>query len=212
MNLDTLRNAPIIGITGKAGSGKTTAANWFLRNHTQVVKLSFARPLKYMVSALLKDVLPKNAAHTPAEYLTNPVLKETALPELAGQTPRYLMQTIGTEWGRQTIHPDFWVNIAVVKMERILASGFKSGKNHTLLCIFDDVRFANEAEMIRAYGGVVVRIERPGAEKPATVASHASEDMDFPADVTFVNDGAVADLEALLHDIWPPTISKKTAD
>jgi hypothetical protein len=119
------------------------------------------------------------------------------------------MQTLGTEWGRQTVHPDFWVAIAANKIERTLASGFKSGTNYKLLALFDDVRFANEAAMLRSYGGVILRVERPDTAKPAEIAAHASEEMDFAADVTLVNDGTSEDLHAMLAEIWPPTIVKK---
>jgi hypothetical protein len=209
MNLDELRNAPFIGITGKAGSGKTLAANWFLRNHVQVVKFAFAKSLKTMVYELIRESIPKTWPHKAGEYIDDPILKETPIPFLANQTARHLMQTLGTEWGRQTVHPDFWVAIAANKIERTLASGFKSGTNYKLLALFDDVRFANEAAMLRSYGGVILRVERPDTAKPAEIAAHASEEMDFAADVTLVNDGTPEDLHAMLAEIWPPTIVKK---
>ena len=74
---------------------------------------------------------------------------------------------------------------------------------------FMDVRFANEADMLRAYKGVILRIDRPGLDKPADIAAHPSENMDFAADVTLVNDGTPEDLHAMLAEIWPPTIVKK---
>jgi hypothetical protein len=209
MNLDELRAAPFIGITGKAGSGKTLVAQWFLRNHVQVVKLAFAKSLKTMVYELIRESIPKTWPHKAGDYIDDPVLKETPIPFLANQTSRHLMQTLGTEWGRNTIHPDFWVAIAAGKIERLVGSGFKSGRNYSLLAIFDDVRFQNEAEMIRSYGGVILRIERPDAAKPADIAAHPSETMDFAADVTLVNDGTPEDIHALLADIWPPTVKPK---
>jgi hypothetical protein len=206
---DTLRSAPFIGITGKAGAGKTLAARWFLRNHTQVVKLAFAKSLKTMIYELIRESIPKTWPHKAGDYIDDPILKETPIPFLGNQTSRHLMQTLGTEWGRQTIHPDFWVGIAAAKIERLVASGFKSGKNYALLAIFDDLRFANEADMVRAYDGVILRIERPDANKPAAIAGHASEELDFPADITLVNDGTPDDLHEKLAEIWPPTIRKK---
>ena len=56
-----------------------------------------------------------------------------------------------------------------------------------------DVRFRNEADAIRARGGVVVRINRPGIEAPN---DHISEhDLDGYAFDYFVdNDGTIEDL------------------
>ena len=57
--------------------------------------------------------------------------------------------------------------------------------------IADDVRFANEAAAVRALGGIVVRLERPGIE---SWTSHASELFAFEPDATVVNDGNRAQL------------------
>lgn len=201
---DMLRNAPIIGFTGKAGSGKTLARDWILAEHRKAVQMSFARPIKRMMFELIEEVVPKSHPISPAEYMNDPVLKEQPLNFLGGFTPRYLMQTLGTEWGRQAVHPDFWVMIAAAKVERLLASGFVNFADQPLRMVFDDVRFANEAAMVRAYRGVVVRIVRPNAEKPAEIAAHQSEAMDFPADLTLVNGGTPEDLYDLLRAAFPP--------
>lgn len=201
---DLLRNAPIIGLTGKAGAGKTTAADWLLTEHRKSVQMSFARPLKRMIYELIREVVPKSHPVSPAEYMSDPVLKEQPLDFLGGFTPRYLMQTLGSEWARDAVHPDFWVMIAAAKVERLNASGFVSFADQPLRMVFDDVRFANEADMIRAYKGVVVRIVRPDAEKPEDIAAHQSEAMDFPADLTLVNGGTPDDLYALLAATFPP--------
>lgn len=208
MNIDQIREAPLLGITGKAGSGKSMAASWLLRNHTNVIKFAFASPLKRMTYELIRDALPKTWPHTAAEYIEDPILKETPIPFLGNQTARRIMQTLGTEWGRDTVHPDFWVAIAAGKYERLIASGFKGG-SIKLRAMFDDTRFENEAQMIRAYGGVIVRIARPGTEKPAEIDAHPSESMDFEADVTLVNDGTPEDLYAMLAELWPPTVKPK---
>lgn len=199
----------IIGITGLAGAGKTLAANWLVANHAQVVPAAFARPLKRMAYELIREALPKGWPHTAAEYLNDPVLKETPIPFLGNVTPRRIMQTLGTEWGRQAVDTDFWVKIAEAKIEALMGSGFKGKDQPRLRAVYDDVRFGNEADMIRRRGGVILRILRPGAEKAATISAHASEHMDFDADITLVNDGTPEDLHTKLAARWPATIPTK---
>ena len=60
--------------------------------------------------------------------------------------------------------------------------------------VFTDVRFPDEAAMIRRRGGALWRIERPGA---TPVRAHVSETAaaDVAADRTVVNDGTLLDLE-----------------
>lgn len=204
---------PIIGLTGAAGSGKTTAMNWVLRNYGTANRMSFAGPLKAMTRELIRSALPKGWDHDASAYIDDPVLKETPIPFLGGLTARCLMQTLGTEWGRNTLHPDFWIGIAATKVERQLGSTFKKSDKVPIKVVFDDVRFANEAAMIRAYGGVIVRIVRPAHDKPPEIKSHESESMAFEADVTLINDGTVEDLHAKMADLFPvpPKPEKKKA-
>lgn len=195
---------PVIGFTGTAGSGKTTAMNWVLRNHPTANRMSFAGPLKAMTRELIRTALPKGWEHGASSYIDDPVLKETPIPFLGNLTAREIMQTLGTEWGRNTLHPDFWIGIAAAKLERQLGSTFKKSDRVPIKVVFDDARFENEAAMIRAYGGVVIKIERPDVTKPAAIASHASEALAaFTADIVLVNDGTVADLEAKVAELFP---------
>ncbi|MEM0934793.1 MAG: hypothetical protein AAGJ91_02675, partial [Pseudomonadota bacterium] len=96
-------------------------------------------------------------------------------------------QTLGDEWGRQCIHPDLWVEIARPAAESYLAEGVP--------VVFDDVRYANEAAMIRELGGEIWRME--GRAAPG-VRPHASEEIDFAADVTIDNSG---DVDALVATV-----------
>lgn len=193
----------ILALKGAATSGKSTAANWVLRNHKKAIKLSFARPLKRMIYELIRDTLPKNWPITPTEYLNNSELKESPIPFLANQTPRRLMQTLGTEWGRRALHENFWTDIAASRIETLLGSNFNANTDGILKVVFDDCRFPDEAEMIRRYGGLVVEVTRPGTA-PVGIVGHASEVQDFPADIVICNDGTVEDFEARLATLFPP--------
>ena len=203
---DSIRNATIIGIVGRAGCGKTTASNHLIIGHKSATRISFATTLKRMVYELLREAAPKELKDTPAHFMTDG--KDEPIPYLGNVTARRLLQTLGTEWGRNCIHPDLWVGITAAKLERHMNSGFGKSPDATLKAVSDDVRFANEAEMIRVMGGCILRIVRPEDGRPAETYAHASENLDFDADWTIVNDGTVDDLKAKLDAIWPPNTYK----
>ena len=169
----------LIGLYSPApGCGKTTAAN-LLTEHQRV---SFAAPLKRVVWALLDD-LELEDLHYDYED------KEAIIPEL-GVSPRHMMQTLGTEWGRACIHPDFWVMIARAEARRVMAYGGS--------VVIDDVRFPNEATMIRKLGGELWRIDRPGV---IYSGDHSSEGglEDITPDRVIVNDGTIAQLKEKIY-------------
>lgn len=76
-------------------------------------------------------------------------------------TPRGALQRLGTEWGRAT-WPDTWIRLLLQHAEGLAAP----------LTVVSDVRFDNEAAMIRARGGQVWKVVRSTA---APVTQHASE-------------------------------------
>ena len=84
-----------------------------------------------------------------------------------------------------------------------MGSSFAKSERVPIKAVFDDLRFPNEAALIRLYGGPVVRIVRPGHESAPQVAAHASEAFAFEADITVVNDGTVEDLNAKMAALFP---------
>lgn len=94
-------------------------------------------------------------------------------------TPRLVLQTLGTEWGR-AIHPDMWVRVG---LERALIARVEDGVD---MAVITDGRFLNEVVQVRAAGGRVIRIVSPNTLAPeGGVANHASEtEQDtFPPEV-----------------------------
>lgn len=150
----------IIGITGPARSGKDTLASALLDETVTGERMSFASPIRGFVAGLL--------GVTVGELEDGPI-KEAPQAEFGGKSPRQMMQTLGTEWGRTLVDEDLWINVARRKLLRYTAM-HRSLRPE--LVVFSDVRFENEAAMLRNLGGVIVHVHRPGA---ATVHAHVSE-------------------------------------
>lgn len=127
----------LIGLTGYKGSGKTTVAR-YLEDRHGYTRLPFA--------AVIKDML---RAMGLSEEQVNGDLKETPSELLCGKTPRFAMQTLGTEWGRDTIGKDLWLNMWSARAAPV----------HKV--VVDDIRFLSEAQRVIGDGGIVVRVNRP---------------------------------------------------
>jgi hypothetical protein len=95
-----------------------------------------------------------------------PPLKDE-VNEFWGQTPRHILQVLGTEVAR-AIHPDVWVRAWERRVEIM-----NMHQDRPLDVVADDLRFDNEAAAVRRLGGLVVQIERNGYEAPTD--AHASE-------------------------------------
>lgn len=162
----------LIGIAGLARSGKDTVAD-HLRDRHGFSVFSFAKPIKAGLCAML-DLDPGRFGG---------VEKEEVIPWL-GVSPRHLMQTLGTEWGRDLVDPDIWLEVMGMKLGR-------AGVEHAVI---SDVRFKNEADWIRAQGGVMLHMRRPSA---APVRAHRSEggiNCCLNTDLLVGNDGTLAEL------------------
>ena len=172
----------IIGIAGPAQSGKSTLSGELrriieFRGH-RFVEQPFAGPLKRMLAAIGVDVsdLSKNAP----------------VPFLDGQiTPRVMMQTLGTEWGR-ALMPDLWLKVWEHELDR-----------HAQVITVPDVRFDNEADLIRELGGVIVHVQRKPTADMLAVPTHASEAgiRRHKSDIIFRNDRGIEKMAQLAAQI-----------
>lgn len=177
MNTNT---PPIIGLTGRAGSGKDTVREQLVQCHGYT-GMALADPIRAMLRALLV------ASGTGPEWMTDRALKEQPIPAI-GASYRHLAQTLGTEWGR-FIAPELWLRIADGYMRDIQRETFCHMK-----FVISDVRFPNEAEWVRSQGGEVWHINRPGVEP---VRAHTSESIEqIAVDRTVNNTGTLEDLAA----------------
>jgi hypothetical protein len=98
----------------------------------------------------------------------SPEEKAHPLKELGGRSARYAMQTLGCEWGREQMDPNFWVRA----WEHALDTEADRGD----IIVADDVRFNTEAEAIEKRGGLLLCIVRSQKDFERT-PRHASEDF-----------------------------------
>jgi hypothetical protein len=186
----------LYGFVGRKGSGKDTAAAALMARGFS--RGSFAEPLKVMLRAL---VIEQGCDRNQAFQMTDGDLKEVSSPWLNGATMRHAMQTLGTQWGREQMSPDFWIR-AWERCNRY-PNGF----------VMTDVRFLNEVEAIKRKGGKLIRVVRPGLD---TSDIHSSETLSdsLPVDITIQNDGTIQQLHERVLDatlyshIRPNVVSK----
>lgn len=166
----------IIGITGYAQSGKDSVAKILIEQYgyTRVAFADKIRELLLEIDPILED-----------GHRLSYAVKEFGW-DLAKAKPevRRLMQDLGVG-ARKLFKEDFWIKQA-------LAPVLKNQK-----IVVTDVRFENEADMIKHFDGQLWRVKRLGVE---AINNHISEsDMnDYKVDQIFVNNGTIEDLESLV--------------
>ena len=158
----------VIGVTGRARSGKDTVAD-MIKDHIGGSRYSFAEPMYNMLSAAGFDFKSPDWAG----------LKEEPIAGI-GKSPRQMLQTLGTEWGRKLVCEDFWIKLAEVRL------------NFMTRMIISDCRFDNEADWIRQ-NGIVIRVIRPDVELVNPHESEAGISI-REGDLTIENDSDLKDL------------------
>lgn len=169
----------IIGLGFQARSGKDTVADYLVENHS-FTKIAFADALKDGAAAIFGLT---------QEQLYGD-LKETE-DEFWEDTPRNILQKMGTECMRRGYRDDLWVKC----VERVVRGPGQ------LNYVISDVRFPNEAEAIKKWGGHLARVDRPMNDDFAKVATklHASEVsmLEYNQwDHTLENKGTLLELKA----------------
>ena len=92
-------------------------------------------------------------------------------------TPRILMQMLGTEFGRDMVHPNLWVNALFSEyLPKKLSIGIDKYGVQTIIdkdpnWVITDVRFSNEVKAVKDRGGMLIRVDRDSDSKD----SHVSE-------------------------------------
>jgi hypothetical protein len=171
--------ACIIGIAGKAESGKDTAAGFITTVYPRhYYRRAFADALKRdAFAAWSRDHGP----YTPDIVAAMPLARMLACANLlksGNESFRTLLQDFGQV--KRNGNPTYWI-------DRLFRDHANPANHHYRIgpqMVIPDVRFKNEAEAIIERGGLVIRLERPGHENRLTPEqrAHASEtDLDdFP--------------------------------
>lgn len=126
----------IIGLQGAAGSGKDTAAAGLIGFYP----LAFAKPLKDGAKPLFD--LTDEQLHGK--------LKEKPDPRW-DVSPREIMQELGDHC--RNYNSNFFITHMRSRIEKAQSQGIKN-------IVITDVRYDNEARLIRELGGKIVKIER----------------------------------------------------
>ena len=164
----------LIGLTGKARSGKDTVAQMLYAQHA-FTRIAFADPLKLAAQQMFGLT---------TEQTWHDSHKEEVI-SYWGMSPRQMFQLFGNEAVKPVFGADVWI-----KRWNMSYSFFKDTDD----IIVPDVRFDHEAAHIRALGGVIVEIQR-GVGLVGSTGDHASErGLSTLPEFTIDNSGTIDDL------------------
>lgn len=133
---------PLVGVVGAIGSGKSTATRT-LYSALGYRRMSFGHALKESLWSAFR------ASGAVRGHFYGTQTQKSELIGETGRTGRELMEVLGMEF--RALYPHVWV--------RAVEAELRDNRRYALC----DVRFENEAEMIRDYGGMILRIDRPEA-------------------------------------------------
>ena len=170
----------LIALTGAAGSGKSTVAKHLSNKRIPFVRTKFSGTLKKMLMQIPNVTID----------MTEGELKEEPQELFGGKTPREVMQTLGTEWGRDSVYSKIWLD----SWERSI--------NNLTYIVVEDLRYLNEAELVKRRGGQIWRIKRPDYKCNGHISETEMKGID--PDLTIRNNGSVEELHAMIDSILVP--------
>ena len=172
------RTPLVIGVGFQIGAGKDTIGK-YLVEHCAFTRIAFAEPLKDAAAAIYGfDRSRLDDASYKAE-----------VDPFWGETRRRILQVLGTECMRHGHRDDVWVKAA----HRRVAQHLSRGES----VVITDVRFRNEVEAVKSWGGEVWRVIRPQPKVGDAASLHASESelSGYDGwDAVIFNDSTIADL------------------
>jgi len=144
-------NFKIVAVAGKLNSGKGAVGDAFLE--LGFARRSFADPIKMVIHEMFN--IPKEQLWGPSENRTGEI--------------RQMLQHLGTEFGRH-FRPDVWVDKMSNEIEVVRGMDYPG-------VIIPDLRFVNEAKMLRDHDGIIIQVFRPnsGDHEVESAVTHRSE-------------------------------------
>lgn len=172
----------LIGITGKARSGKDAIAKYLWQQHA-FTRIAFADPLKLAAQQMF------GLSHA---QTWDDCLKEVVIPHW-GMTPRKIFQLMGTEASKPVFGEDIWVKRWLISYALL-----KDTDN----IVIPDVRFDVEVEVIRELGGVILEVQRDAAGLTGESGAHKSEaGISTQPDIIVFNNGTFDELYAKIDGL-----------
>lgn len=179
----------LIGITGKARTGKDTVCDIIVDRIPCAVRYAMADPIKRSFFSMVE-------ANTAAERIQLMEDKEKVIEGL-GHSPRAILQELGGTL-RERLGEDFWVyflDMFVKEIQEVEDSFTKGEDMCPIFVVVPDVRYDNEARYIKeVHNGLIFKTIRDDAPE---VREHSSENGISEKYIDFVieNNGTLQDLE-----------------
>jgi hypothetical protein len=214
----------IVAIMGHARAGKDTTAEYLVQKH-YFTRIGLADPMKRFCKEVFQfsdEQLYGNDRDQPDKrYLQKCWVDGIGFENKKYLTPRYALQTLGTEWGRDCYN-DIWIDYGIFMAKNLIQgysrydmkTGLEITEKDTGICpgvVFSDLRFQNEFDATKKAGAIMVRIHRPGVDSIAGVAGHQSEEEqkgipDSAFDVVLQNDGTIEELHQKIEQVLMPVL------
>jgi len=175
----------LVAISGKAGSGKDTAADYLVRKK-YFTKISLADPIKRICGEIYG--FSYEQLFGPSEMRSKP---DERYPTSDGEylTVRKAAQKVGTDCFR-SLYEDTWVNYLLKTIKQLQSNRYLKyspdkgiyedldvfdfiGKNKNIVTA--DVRFINEVDLLKKEKAYLIRIVKDSAGLNGESGSHLSE-------------------------------------
>lgn len=148
----------LLGFAGKAHSGKDFSADHIIQEYPnlKIAKVAFADAVRDMVRPIfdVDDIYRRGSKEDPIDGF--------------GVSLREILQSLGTDWGRNMVSEDIWVKV----LDKRISERYSDFD----IVIVSDIRFDNERDYIINNGGKVISIT--GAKdkhNKSKFSEHASE-------------------------------------
>lgn len=201
----------LIGLNGYKRSGKNTVGSIIASRRDAVRQVGLADKMKVAAARALGFDRTEQALIDLMDSFKEVAVFDIRYLEPGDNSPhhheftgRQYLQWFGTEAGRQTFSNDFWIDLVLPRPGSIHESLGRARRElearypDTDILVVTDVRFLNEAVRVKALGGVVWEVVRPGVVGGGHVTEEALPD--YVVDDVIVNNSTLEDLEQRVEE------------